>query len=193
MTKKCTNVIVGWLIRCDAIEEKDRELYQYAVYSVLLSTYPLLFATCFGVVIGEVERSIAIIIPFAVIRKFSGGYHTKNSWSCFLWSSLLLLLCIMISIYIKSGLFLIMMGVIAEISLIYFSPIDNQNRKLNREECREYKKMTTIWTSLFLLMAVIFHLGEWEKYSICISIGIILSAGLQFPCVLVKKIKFIRK
>ncbi len=60
MTKKCTNVIVGWLVRCDAIEEKDRELYQYAVYSVLLSTYPLLFATCFGVVIGEVERSIAI-------------------------------------------------------------------------------------------------------------------------------------
>ena len=87
MTKKCTNVIVGWLVRCDAIEEKDRELYQYAVYSVFLSTYPLLFATCFGVVIGEVERSIAIIIPFAVIRKFSGGYHAKNSRSCFLWSS----------------------------------------------------------------------------------------------------------
>ncbi len=184
MTTKCTNVIVGWLIRCDAIEEKDRELYQYAVYSVFLSTYPLLFATCFGVVIGEVERSIAIIIPFAVIRKFSGGYHAKNSRSCFLWSSLLLLLCIMISIYIKSGLFLIMMAVIAEMSLIYFSPIDNENRKLNQEECREYKKMTAIWTSLFLLVAVVFHLGAWEKYSICISIGIILSAGLQLPCVL---------
>lgn len=184
MTKKCTNVIVGWLVRCDAIEEKDRELYQYAVYSVLLSIYPLLFAACFGAVIGEADKSIAIIIPFAVIRKFSGGYHAKNSRSCFLWSSLLLLLCIMISIYIKSGLFLIMMAVIAEMSLIYFSPIDNENRKLNQEECREYKKMTAIWTSLFLLVAVVFHLGAWEKYSICISIGIILSAGLQLPCVL---------
>ena len=193
MTKKCTNVVVGWLIRCDAIEEKDRELYQYAVYSVLLSIYPLLFAACFGAVIGEVDKSVAIIIPFAVIRKFGGGYHTKNSWSCFLWSSLLLLLCIMVSIYIKSGLFLIMMAAIAEMSLIYFSPIDNENRKLNWEECREYKKMTAIWTSLFLLVAVLLYFGKWEKYSICVSIGIILSAGLQFPCVLVKKIKFIRK
>ena len=140
MTKKCTNVIVGWLVRCDAIEEKDRELYQYAVYSVFLSTYPLLFATCFGVVIGEVERSIAIIIPFAVIRKFSGGYHTKNSWSCFLWSSLLLLLCIGLSIYARCGWFVIIVTVMAEISLIYFSPIDNENRKLSQEECKEYKK-----------------------------------------------------
>ena len=187
MTKKCTNVVVGWLIRCDAIEEKDRELYQYAVYSVLLSMYPLLFATCFGAVIGEIDKSVAIIIPFAVIRKFSGGYHTKNSWSCFLWSSLLLLLCIVVSIYVKCGLFLIMVAVIAEMSLIYFSPIDNENRKLNREEHREYKKMTAIWTSLFLLVAVMFHLGEWEKYSICISIGMILSASLQIPCILVQK------
>ena len=160
MTKKCTNVVVDWLIRCDAIEEKDRELYQYAVYSVLLSMYPLLFATCFGAVIGEVDKSVAIIIPFAVIRKFSGGYHTKNSWSCFLWSSLLLLLCIVVSIHMEGGLFLIMVAVVAEMSLIYFSPIEHDNRRLDCEECREYKKMTTIWTSLFLLMAIILYFGK---------------------------------
>lgn len=187
MPKKCTNVVVGWLIRCDAIEEKDRELYQYALYSVLLSMYPLLFATCFGAVIGEIDKSVAIITPFAIIRKFSGGYHTKNSWSCFLWSSLLLLLCIVVSIHMEGGLFLIMMAAVAEMSLIYFSPIVHENRKLEWAEYREYKKMTTIWTSLFLLVAVILYFGKWEKYSICISIGIILSAGLQLPCVLVQK------
>ena len=31
-----------------------------------------------------------------------------------------------------------MITAIAEMSLIYFSPIDNENRKLNWEECREY-------------------------------------------------------
>ena len=189
MTKKCTNVIVGWLIRCDAIEEKDRELYQYAVYSVLLSTYPLLFATCFGVVMGEVERSIAIIIPFAVIRKFSGGYHTKNSWNCFLWSSLLLLLCIGLSIYARCGWFVTIVTVMAEISLIYFSPIDNENRKLSQEENKEYKKKTAIWTSFFFMVALVFYLVKWEKYSVCIFIGIILSAGLQIPCIIKGRIK----
>ncbi len=184
MTKKCINVVVGWLIRCDSIEEKDRELYQYAVYSVLLSMYPLLFATCFGALIGEIDKSVAIIIPFATIRKFSGGYHTKNSWSCFLWSSLLLLLCIVVSIHMKDGLLLIMAAVVAEMSLIYFSPIDHENRKLDRKERQEYKKMTAIWTSLFLMAAVIFYLVKWEKYSVCISIGIILSASLQIPCII---------
>lgn len=189
MTKKCTNVIVGWLVQCDAIEEKDRELYQYAVYSVLLSMYPLLFATCFGAVMGEIDRSIAIIIPFVVIRKFSGGYHTKNSWSCLLWSSLLLLLGIELSIYARCGWFVTTVAVTAEISLIYFSPIDNENRELSQEECREYKKMTAIWISLFFMVVLIFYLAKWEKYSVCISIGIILSAGLQIPCIIKGRIK----
>lgn len=184
MMKRCTKMIVDWLIRCEAVDEKNREIYHYAVYSVFLSIYPLLFAACFGAAIGEIGRSITIIIPFAVIRKFSGGYHTKNSWSCLLGSSLLLLLCVCGSVYVRHDCFFVMLTILATISLVYFSPIDNENRKLDGDEYKEYKKMTAIWTSLFLFLAVVFYLCNWEKYSICISIGIILSAGSQIPCIM---------
>lgn len=184
MIEKCTKVVVGWLISCDAIDEKNRELYSYAVYSVFLSVYPLIFAICFGSVIGEMERSIFIIVPFAIIRKFCGGYHTKNSWSCLLVSSLLLLLCIVLSSYIRYVCFFTIMTMLAVMSLIYFSPIDSENKKLGQEEYIRYKKMTVFWVAFFLLMTTLLYLCQGEKYSICISIGIILSAGLQIPCIL---------
>ena len=38
--EKCTGKITDWLIECDAIPETDRKLYEYAIYSILLSLSP---------------------------------------------------------------------------------------------------------------------------------------------------------
>ena len=32
--EKCTDTVVNWMIRCNAINEADKELYKYALYSV---------------------------------------------------------------------------------------------------------------------------------------------------------------
>ena len=50
--------------------ETDKELYSYAVYSILLSLSPLVIAIGFGICMGCVGQIITIIIPFAIIRKF---------------------------------------------------------------------------------------------------------------------------
>ena len=31
--EKCTDTVVNWMIRCNAINEADKELYKYALYS----------------------------------------------------------------------------------------------------------------------------------------------------------------
>lgn len=42
--ERCTGKITDWLIKCGAIPETDRELYEYAIYSILLSLSPMLLA-----------------------------------------------------------------------------------------------------------------------------------------------------
>ncbi len=68
--EKCANIIADWLINCKVVEKTDKELYSYAVYSVLLSLSPLAIAIGFGICMGCVGQIITIIIPFAIIRKF---------------------------------------------------------------------------------------------------------------------------
>lgn len=109
------------------------------MYSILLSLSPLLLAIGFGIGMGCVGRSVMIIMPFVIIRKFSGGYHTKHAWSCLIWSCLLLVLCMVLSFHIKCGWVLALITVGAVRSLICFSPIDNENRVLSQEECGCYK------------------------------------------------------
>ena len=167
------------MVRCNAINEADKELYKYALYSFFLLVSPLILAGGVGFGLGSVKHGVALIFPFMVLRKFSGGYHAKNLHTCILESGFLLFLCIMLSIA----------TVIASVSLITFSPIDSENRRLDTNEKRTYKKTTVFFVILFgLLDIALFLLGKYI-YTICFSVGILLTAGLQAPCIVKKMCK----
>lgn len=82
--EKCTDTVVNWMIRCNAINEADKELYKYALYSFFLLVSPLILAGVIGFGLGSVKHGVALIFPFVVLRKFSGGYHAKNLHTCIL-------------------------------------------------------------------------------------------------------------
>ena len=42
--EKCTDTVVNWMIRCNAINEADKELYKYALYSFFLLVSSLILA-----------------------------------------------------------------------------------------------------------------------------------------------------
>lgn len=186
MINKCADVIVNWLISCDVLEKADRELYRYAVYSFLFSLYPLLLAVLFGISMNCIMQAIVVIMPFMIIRKFSGGYHLKNSLLCLLVSCVLLFLCILLSFYVTCGWVLTAVTVAAAVSLICFSPIDHENRVLEPEERLRYKKITTGLVVCCLLVNGLFLFLNMHTLSVCISIGIVLPAGLQVPCIFKK-------
>ncbi len=183
MIQKCADAAAGWLIRCDAAAEEDRELYAYAIHSFLLSFSPLLLSLALGIGMGCVWQSLLVTFPFMVIRKFSGGYHAKHSGVCLFSSCLLLYLCIRLSLSITQGQALACIAAGASASLIHFSPIDNKNRRLSTEEHRCYKKVTFFLVAAFLLLDILCLTFHLDACSICISISILLTAGLQPPCI----------
>lgn len=181
--KRCSEAIADWLVNCEVIEETDRELYSYAVKSFFLSVFPIFLSALLGLFRGCIEQSIIIVMPFMMIRKYSGGYHAKKLWSCLLTSSLLLLFCIEASRYCEYGWTLVICAIISAISLIIFSPIDNENRPLDQGEFKHYKKVILNIVLFMVLIAGILTLAKLYTYATCIYIGIMFSAGLQIPCV----------
>lgn len=186
---RCLSVyIVTWLIKQKAILKEDRELYEYATYSFFLSFFPLFISIIIGSVMGKVLESILFIITFMSVRKFSGGFHAKQAWVCIISSCIILLACIcIITNVMYSSIFDI--GILwAVINLIMFSPIDNENRRLDLIEKKEYKSKITV---IVLIIAIIYYLLillNRENYALAIDVGIILSACLQIPCILKEKI-----
>ena len=61
-----------WL--SEIISEDERELYQYAIFSIMSTIIPLIMVMIIGGILGLMKNGIVMIIPFLVIRKFSGGF-----------------------------------------------------------------------------------------------------------------------
>lgn len=186
MIEKSTVKIADWLIRCQVITEEDRELYEYAIYSIFLTISPLFLAIVFGYLFDAVWQSVLIILPFVVVRKFSGGYHAKKASICLISSSLLLVLCIILSFYVECNLLLLFIAILSAVSLMHFSPIESENRLLSRNEQVYYKKITAIIVISFVIVDLLLFLFRVYPCVVCISIGLILSAGLQYPCIFSK-------
>lgn len=90
--QKVAGKIVIWLIRQEAIKDDEKELYEYAVCSLFMMIVTVILAICIGFCFGVFIESIILILPFMLIRKFSGGYHAKKQTICLCISSMLLFL-----------------------------------------------------------------------------------------------------
>lgn len=189
--EKISHNLTKWLIDTGAITEKGKELYEYATYSCLITISPLFLAIIIGGGMGLLLESILIIIPFMAIRKFSGGYHMKNPIMCFATSCLFLIFCIGISENLTFNAKLVGILLVSTVSLMIVSPIDSQNRRLEKWEQKCYKKITSILAIIFLSISFIFaYIGKF-RLAICIAIGIIFTAGLQLEYII--KIFFMKK
>lgn len=65
--QKYAGTIITWLICQQAIQERDRELYTYALYNMVLLIIPLGLTVIFGEIIGNVKQGIVMILPFIML------------------------------------------------------------------------------------------------------------------------------
>lgn len=184
--------ITSWLISRGAVAYEDRELYEYAVYSFILSISPLFIIGCIGFMMGKLIESILVIIPFMIVRKYSGGFHLKYAWLCMIFSCCILFGCVYFVGVIKYGTLLNMSVFLSIISLMVLSPIDSENRRLDLYEKKKNKKNTIIILLLLGSIYCLLLLLHQTRFAVCIAEGIVLTASLQWPCV-VDKIFFQKK
>lgn len=185
--------LITWMIDMQAITEEDRELYEYAAYSFFITMAPLMLVILFGSFMGFLVESILFIIPFMAIRKFSGGYHMKSPITCFVISCFLLLFCIILSYNLIYDRKVIIVLLISSISLMIFSPIDSENRRLDWQERKHYKKTVCVFTIVFVLLSFVFACMRQYTLAGCIAIGIVLTSGLQLPCIIIGTYRVLKR
>lgn len=190
MIGKMSSRIVKWLLRAGAISENDRELYEYAAYSFLFSLLPLVLVMILGGISGMLVEGVLMIVPFMLIRKFSGGFHLQSSGVCFVSSTLLLSAFLFLIRLITEKQGCILLGCLvaaAAIQIFICSPIDNEARRLSAKERTVFKKVARIMSALFLAVYIVLMAFGQSRFAVPVGAGIILTALLQIPCFFVGK------
>lgn len=182
--KYLSECITTWLIRHGTILQEDRELYEYATYSFILSISPVIMIMIIGGVMGKAVEGILIITPFMFMRKFSGGFHAKHAWVCMIFSCSILFSCLHMAAHINYSSLIDVIMICATICLIMFSPIDSENRRLDLSEKKKYKITVAVMIIVFVIIYCLLLIADYKAYAICIAEGIVLTACLQVPSML---------
>lgn len=179
--------IVRWLERESAISSKEVPLFAYGLYSFIWGLLPVYIITVIGIMFNMLREGFLLILPFMLIRKFSGGYHFDSARLCFVATVVLLSIALRLAkliIYSNQISVLTFLVLLSVVCICICSPADNCARKLSRKEQKVFRLLARI----IVVVALASYLWFVYKSSITIAaplgIGIIIPALLQLPCIL---------
>lgn len=181
--------LVKWLLDTGAISQNQEELFSFAIYTLLFNMAPLLLVVVIGSLFDLIKEGILMLIPFLLIRKFTGGFHLQSPTICSIFSVLLLfggmLLTRMVVESNGIGFFSILIC-LAAIQIFCISPIDSDARRLTAAERVVFRRVARyfllVFGSLYITLCV-FDLFSLAAY---IGMGILLAGLLQAPCLFQK-------
>lgn len=189
MIHRFADAVANWLVRSGAVSEQDKDLYSYAVFNVVFSSVPLWIAMSAGLLMDMLSKSILFILPFVMIRKFSGGFHLKSQNKCFIISTLIILAFLKaIDIVLEEEAYIITLAlaILSAILIFVGSPVDSAERRLNEREKLVFSRIAKILVTAFISLILILFYIERHSIAVPISYGIVLPAVLQLPCLVMR-------
>ncbi|WP_291565085.1 MULTISPECIES: accessory gene regulator ArgB-like protein [unclassified Clostridium] len=162
MVNRISSKICTSLIQNKIINEDDLEVYMYGLTMLLITIGELIGLILLGVLFNWLKEMIVFTVIFFFMRLQAGGYHASTPLGCFL--SFAILSNVSIFLFkniglIRNPIILIGMLLIALIIFIKLAPKDTENKPLDEDEKRIYRKRTfityfievSIITALFIL------------------------------------------
>ena len=184
MIQELSTRVAKWLEQEGASSSEDKELFSYAVYSLLFGLLPIFVVTLLGIVFGMLKEGLLMITPFMLIRKFSGGFHLNSPKLCIILSIGLLTLTMgLIKLIVQEGYvaLLTVLVLLSVICLCVFSPVENHARKLTNKERRLFRKIARILVVIAMAVYLIMYKTALIQYTTAVGVGILLAAILQAP------------
>ena len=151
-----SETLTDTLIQNGVIPQEERPLYQYGfeqgAFQLLnwLITIPILF------LFGMFWEGMVFLICYRILRVNAGGAHAKTKLRCTFYSTLLVIVCLLIIRYVPFTFFnelgiLVCSGCV----ILAYAPVEDENKPLDFAEIYHFGKRTLV----ILLFEVIAWIG----------------------------------
>lgn len=184
-------IIVDWMIDSGSIDEEEREIYEYAIQSLKLLIMPVFYAVFIGWLLQEWGITLCYVFVFAIVRKFSGGYHAKTELQCTLFSLLSIFLGVESVKIIDLGLGLEITFLVSVLIILMASPVDSPNKRLEINEKRSIRKVIFVTEAAICVIVIFLYGCQHNSFNYIKSIAIanIFVALFQIISIITNKTK----
>lgn len=127
---------------CDRqiISKENEELYKYGFNIGLTILINLLSSVLVGVFFGMIFESMIFLMGYIPLRSYAGGYHARTPLRCYFISIFIMILILAFFSYVSLVSLYKMLLFIGVTVCIILSPVEDENKPLDDDEVRIYRK-----------------------------------------------------
>lgn len=159
-----------------AIEEADQALYEYALNVALSGILHLGTSIVLGAAFGIIPASLALFIPFILIRKFAGGFHASTPLRCYLFSVAMITLLLAVLKFVPSPPILPYAVVLAVSAVVIClaAPVDTKAKPLAAKEKKVFKAISILLCCILAALSPILYFWGLKQigFAVCLSLGL---------------------
>ncbi len=174
-----------WQIRKKVIKEEDQAVYIYAYETLLMRVINFLIAIIVGAVTKNLFAVVIFLASYIPLRTYAGGYHSRDSVRCMIFSTLLIIGVALItrsSLYEKSlfGFFVFVgIGILSYAVILFVSPVADENKPLSDVENKQCAvKARIIATAIIITALICILMQRPEVGSVFILTQVIMASML---------------
>lgn len=161
----------------------DKEIIVYGLSSAIEHGASIITTITLGVLFGLTLESVVFLIALSFIRTYAGGYHCKKAINCYLMSSGVVALVLLIVKYVpREYTFALGMGVLllAVPFLLKFAPAETPNKPLDEDERKHYRKKMIIHLGIECIAILVLFLLELHSIAFLVCIAVAVTSMLAF-------------
>lgn len=154
--KKASKFLTDYVIHKGMVNEEDRDMYEYGFIITmevgLFAFFCLLITLHLHMFIG----GILFFIIFVPLRSYAGGLHLEKYYSCLILSCITFSGILIMAKHIQISMWVSFVTLFVLIILVYMLyPVENVNRKVDREENQYFKTKLKGFLFTDMLIAVL--------------------------------------
>ena len=156
MTERITRKISNLLKRSGACRDEDYAVVSYGIELIVTSFIGVICIIVLSVILGKPFSWMSFLLSFVPLRTTAGGYHAKTHLSCYLLSSAVFALSLVLAISAVWGLYVTLAGMSFSLIVIWFlAPIEAENKPLRADTYRSNKRRSRVIIVLEVVVVVI--------------------------------------
>lgn len=165
------------------IDEDQAEIIKYGLELLTIKVTFIAALLVVGYLMNSFWECLIFIALFSGIRSYAGGYHADTRWKCFIESMLTFAAVLGILKLTEKFLYItVIIAVLAVISaavIIKFAPVDTENKRLDDDEKRLFRKKTIISLLLETAAAIVSFLIGFKSITCSVMLAVVVTAILM--------------
>ena len=154
-----SNKVIRCFIKQNIIDESQKDVYKYGIIVASQATITMISMLIIGLIFDLFFENLCFIIVFKILRKFSGGLHSKKFLICFFVSILLNILVLFtyrLFVLVHNFMIVVPVEFVSSLILVLLSPVKCKNKDISKNESKVFKLIVTIICITVFLGSVFF-------------------------------------